>query len=375
MSAKIRSWLPNKPSRALEHGLERLASLDDVTRIAVMPDAHLAEEVCVGAVTATRRTIIPAAVGGDIGCGMLACAFDVEAARIDRRAAARILSGLYDRIPPLVFPAGAAAPLTDPLASCALSAVSLERMKDREGRLELGTVGRGNHFIELQAAEDGRLWSLIHSGSRAMGPAIRAHHERSAEPQSERGLLVLDAESDAGRAYLADAEWAAHYATTSRERMMSAIADVLSDCLGALPLPGTRIDVDHNHVRREVHAGESLWVHRKGAMGLSEGDLGVVPGSMGTASYHVEGRGNEEALCSSAHGAGRALARGDARRAISTTRLIEEAEGVFFDRRLASRLREEAPSAYKDVDMVMRAQRELVRILRRLRPVLVFKAV
>jgi tRNA-splicing ligase RtcB len=373
MSARVRSWLPGKPGRQLERALERLSVQDDVIEIAVMPDAHLAEDVCVGTVTATTHTLIPAAVGGDIGCGMLACGFDVDAASIDRTLAARILGALPGRVPPLVFPPGSVPSLPPELASRTLASAALERLKDRDGRLELGTVGRGNHFVELQAADDGALWLLVHSGSRAMGPAIRAHHERAAARGSNE-LVVLDAESEAGRAYLSDATWANDYARESRERIAAQVAALVSELLGASELPGSRISVDHNHVRIEEHGGRRLWVHRKGAMGLDAGQLGVVPGSMGTATFHVEGRGTEAALRSSAHGAGRALSRGEARRAISTTRLLEEARGVFFDHRLARELREEAPGAYKDVHAVLRAQRDLVRIVRRLRPVLVFKA-
>jgi tRNA-splicing ligase RtcB len=374
MSACVRTWLPGKPGRQLERALERLSILEDVVEIAVMPDAHLAEDVCVGTVTATTHTLIPAAVGGDIGCGMLACGFDVEAARIDRTLAARILGALPERVPPLVFPPGSLPSLPAELASRSLASAALERLKDRDGRLELGTVGRGNHFVELQAADDGALWLLVHSGSRVMGPAIRAHHERTTRARGPNDLAVLAAESEAGLAYLADASWASDYARESRDRIAAQVAALVSELLGASELPGSRISVDHNHVRLEEHGGRRLWVHRKGAMGLDAGQLGVVPGSMGTATFHVEGRGSEAALRSSAHGAGRALSRGEARRAISTTRLLEEARGVFFDHRLARELREEAPSAYKDVHAVLRAQRDLVRVVRRLRPVLVFKA-
>jgi tRNA-splicing ligase RtcB len=218
---------------------------------------------------------------------------------------------------------------------------------------------------------EGALWLLVHSGSRAMGPAIRAHHERGATS----GLVRLDADSDAGRAYLDDASWAGSYARLSRARIAARASEVLSDVLGANRRAESTIEVDHNHVRREVHDGHELWVHRKGAMGLGLDQLGVVPGSMGTLSFHVEGRGCASAFGSSAHGAGRALARGEARKRITTRTLLDETRGVFFDHALAPRLREEAPSAYKDVRAVMRAQRELVRIVRTLRPVLVYKAV
>jgi tRNA-splicing ligase RtcB len=155
--------------------------------------------------------------------------------------------------------------------------------------------------------------------------------------------------------------------------MMTRVIEVLAELLRTTPDPTSLIECDHNHVRREVHASNALWVHRKGAMPAEAGAMGVIPGSMGSASYHVEGRGMESALCSSAHGAGRVMSRSEARRRISVRALEEEMRGVHYDRRIAHRLPEESPSAYKDISKVMRAQRDLVRIVRRLRPLLVYK--
>ena len=239
--------------------------------------------------------------------------------------------------------------------------------------MEFGTLGRGNHFLEVQRDEEEALWLLVHSGSRVMGPAIRHHFEARAE-RDPSGLAFLEAESELGRAYLDAVAWAARYARASRARMVDAAVALFGELFGIEADPGSRVEVDHNHVRRESHGGRELWVHRKGAMGLSAGERGVVPGSMGSESFHVEGRGHPEALDSSAHGAGRAFSRTEARKRIGQRQLLREAEGVWFDHRIADRLREEAPSAYKDIGAVMRAQRDLVRIVRRLRPVLVYKA-
>ncbi|HRI69268.1 MAG TPA: RtcB family protein, partial [Polyangium sp.] len=221
--------------------------------------------------------------------------------------------------------------------------------------------------------DENRLWLLVHSGSRCMGPAIRHHYEARAA-RDVSGLAWLDAHSDLGQAYLADIAWASRYARESRAKMIEAAISVFVEHFGVDADPSTRMEIDHNHVRRENHDQEWLWVHRKGAMGLREGEPGVVPGSMGSASYHVEGRGFGLAMCSSAHGAGREMSRTEARKRIAKRQLLREAQGVWFDQRLADRLREEAPSAYKDIGAVMRAQHDLVRIVRRLRPVLVYKA-
>jgi tRNA-splicing ligase RtcB len=372
---EIRSWAEGPLPRDVELALERLARSDDVRRIAVMPDVHLSADVCIGTVVATTRTLYPAAVGGDIGCGVAAIAFDGDASRLDdERAAAAMLAGLYRAIPLVRHSRKRAPGLPPELASRELGARTLESLKQDEGALQLGTLGRGNHFVELQADETDRLWLMLHSGSRAMGQAIRDLHLRRCVP-GRSGLALLDAESAEGEEYLRDMEWAVEYAEASRRRMASAACEVVRGALGLEPDAASFVSCNHNHVRRETHDGERLWVHRKGAIAAGAGEPGLIPGSMGTASYHVEGRGLSAALASSAHGAGRRLSRTDARRSLSAKDVTRELRGVWFDHRIAGGLREEAPSAYKDIGSVMRAQGELVRIVRRLRPVLSFKGV
>jgi tRNA-splicing ligase RtcB len=369
----VRRWVDGPLPRDVEAALERLSRSEDVLRVAVMPDVHLAADVCVGTVMATRRRLYPNAVGADIGCGVLALAFDAEAAAVaDERSAAAVLAGLYRAIPMARHGRRRAPDLPAGLAERPLSAPSLEALKAREGALQLGTLGRGNHFLELQADDEDRLWLMLHSGSRGLGPAVRDHHLAAAEV-GRSGLRSLDAESPEGRAYLADMQWAIDYADASRRAMLAAACQVIERALGVRPDDSTLVSCNHNHARRETHDGEVLWVHRKGAMPAGEGEPGLLPGSMGTRSYHVLGRGCPEALASSAHGAGRRLSRTDARRALSARDVARELRGLFYDHRLAAGLREEAPSAYKDVDRVLRAQHELVRVVRRLRPLLSFK--
>ena len=373
--ADIRSWADGPLPRDVELALERLARSDDVQRIAVMPDVHLSADVCVGTVVATSRTLYPAAVGGDVGCGVAAIAFDGEASVLDdERAAAAVLAGFHRAIPLVRHSRKRAKGLPPELDAESLSARTLESLKQGEGALQLGTLGRGNHFVELQADETNRLWLMLHSGSRAMGQAIRDLHLRTCIP-GRSGLARLDAESTEGRDYLGDMAWAVDYAEESRRRMVVAACDVVAGALGIEADPSSLVTCNHNHVRRETHDGESLWVHRKGAIAAGAGEPGLIPGSMGTTSYHVEGRGVAAALGSSAHGAGRRLSRTDARRTLSAKDVTHELRGVWFDHRIAGGLREEAPSAYKDIGSVMRAQNELVRIVRRLRPVLSFKGV
>jgi tRNA-splicing ligase RtcB len=255
-----------------------------------------------------------------------------------------------------------------------LSDDRLEKLRRREGALEFATLGSGNHFLELQADEEGRLWLMVHSGSRALGPAIRDHHLARAEANGD-GLRAVDAESDAGAAYLGDAAWARRFAAASRRAIAREAGAVLESVLGAALLWESAIATDHNHVAREEVGGEALWIHRKGAMPAHRGEPGVLPGSMGTRSFHVEGRGCAAALCSSAHGAGRLLSRGAARGQLTVRELGRQMEGIWFDHRLAAVLLDEAPSAYKDIRAVLRGQKDLVKVTRTLRPMLAYKGV
>jgi tRNA-splicing ligase RtcB len=255
-----------------------------------------------------------------------------------------------------------------------LSHASLEAMRRKEGEIEFATLGSGNHFLELQADEEDRLWLMVHSGSRALGQAIRDHHLARAMPVEGR-LRALDAGSDAGKEYLHDALWARQFAAASRMAMAEEAGRVLSQTLKCGLNWETMIATDHNHVALERHGGRELWVHRKGAMSAQQGETGVLPGSMGTLSFHVEGRGCEEALCSSAHGAGRALSRVAARGKFTDRDLQRQMQGVWYDYRLTGKLRDEAPAAYKDIRSVLKAQRELVKVIRTLRPVLNYKGI
>jgi tRNA-splicing ligase RtcB len=371
-AAVLHQWTAAPPPHDVKAALERLRHADDVAHIAVMPDVHLAEEVCVGCVVATRTTLIPAAVGGDIGCGMAAIGLDADAEIIksDPHAAAAVLTGLASAVPAVSFPERR--PLPDDLADRPLSDPTLEAHKRRIAGMQLGTLGRGNHFLELQADDEDRLWLMVHSGSRGLGQAIRDHHDARAE-RLGGGLRGLLADSPEGAAYLADMQWALDYAARNRELLRERAAEVLWTCLKVQVIATTAFACHHNFVRHETHAGAPLWVHRKGAISAQEGESGVIPGSMGAPSYHVRGRGCAAALCSSSHGAGRQMSRMEARKKISREALLAQMHGVWFDHRAAEALRDEAPGAYKDIGAVMRAQRPLTRVVRTLRPLLCFK--
>jgi tRNA-splicing ligase RtcB len=371
--APMHTWLIEPLEPKVAESINRLRRAPDVRRMAIMPDVHLANDVCIGLVIATSRLIYPQAVGGDIGCGILAVGFDVLADRLnDPTIAGGILARLGESIPATRRHRRHQLPLPAQLIAKDLSLPPLAQIRDDEGRLQFGTLGSGNHFIELQSDEQQRLWLMIHSGSRVMGQVIREHHLAQAEPVGS-GLRALDATTDAGAAYLNDVEWARRYAAANRRAMAESVAEVLADAIDVRAEWTTLVDIEHNHVARETHEDEPLWVHRKGAMPAGAGVAGLLPGSMATLSFHVEGRGEPKSLNSSAHGAGRLLSREAARRAITEREVYRQMKGIWFDYRMARLLREESPAAYKDVRWVLRAEHELVKVTRALRPVLNYK--
>lgn len=369
----LHHWLTEPLPPDVCAALQRARRADDVQYMAVMPDVHLASDVCNGCVMATCELIYPDAVGGDIGCGMAGAAFDCEATLLsDERRAARVLKGLYETVPLNRHRRRTGPGLPAELHSAELGCPQLNALKHREAGIQFGTLGGGNHFLEFQRDEKGQLWLMVHTGSRGMGQAIRAAH-LDAAPATAGGLRRLACSDAAGQAYLSDADWAVRYACRSREAILLAVDELMRGLFGVRVIMSSIVNVDHNHVRREEHHGRELWVHRKGAMFAGLDAPGVIPGSMGSASYHVLGRGCPDSLLSSSHGAGRAMSREQARRRIRPRDAERAMADVWFDRRRLGRLIEESPGAYKDIHKVMRAQRDLTRVVRTLYPVLCYK--
>lgn len=369
----LTTWLTEPLSRDVERSVDRLRRSEDVQHVALMPDVHLSRDVCIGAVVATNDLVYPSAVGGDIGCGMAALAFDAEAALIDNeRAAASVLKGFYEYVPANKH--RQTRELPDELRKLQLSDTRLLQLADRDGRVQLGTLGRGNHFLELQSDQDGRLWVMIHSGSRAMGQAVLNRYLNSANC-GRVGLKWLDVNDGQGQAYLADVHWARSYAAHNRLAMLNAVTELFQSLFSATADWDSLIHCDHNHVQREEHHGELRWIHRKGAQSATADELGVIPGSMGAVSFHTAGRGCQESLKSCSHGAGRKLSRTEARQKISGKEFSRQVHGLSFDHRRSAKLRDEAPSAYKDIRQVMKAQRALTRLVRELTPILTYKGV
>ncbi|WP_257455482.1 RtcB family protein [Archangium lipolyticum] len=370
----ILAWAREVPPGAVKQ-LQHIASQPYVVEhVAAMPDVHVAQGVAVGTVFATERTVVPGALGGDLGCGVSAHRFDFPAASLGRAELERLLGALARRVP--VGDAvhrGAGLPLPPGLQAASLSTHRLQREWERLAPRHLGTLGGGNHFLELDRDAGGDLWLLIHSGSRGVGGAIAAHHLRVAAARGEGSLPGLRTDTPEGAACLADIELACRFARANRDTLAARAVEVLVEALGCEPDPGASVDVHHNHVAEERHLGRALLVHRKGAVGLEAGQRGLIPGSMGTASYVVEGRGEPRAFGSCSHGAGRVLTRGEARARIRPAALEHALRRVVFDRHRVDALVEEAPEAYRDIAEVLEDEADLVTPVLRLTPIAVLK--
>lgn len=366
----VRLWA-RSISTGTARQLQRLASRPYVVEfVAAMADAHLSEGVSVGTVFATEGSVVPAALGCDLGCGMSASSVG-DATTLDRRTLERVIDALDRAIPTGdALHRGRGAGVPDALLAPALSTNALERTRDALAPRHLGTLGGGNHFLELDRDADGRLWLLVHSGSRGLGAAIAAHHGRVLGADAA-SLPAMDVATPEGAAYLNDVGWASSFARANREALRARALEVLGQFV---PLDvGEATDVHHNFVQRERWFGRDLLVHRKGAIAARASARALIPGSMGTASYLVRGLGNPDAFGSCSHGAGRVLSRKEARAVIRPAAFERSMHRIVMPRRARDRLIEEAPAAYRDIGEVLDAQRDLVVRERRLEPMAVLK--
>jgi len=355
--------------------LLRLASQPYVVEfVAAMADAHVAEGVAVGSVFATEHTVVPGALGGDLGCGMSAIQIAADAGGLGRRELDDLVRMLGRAIPTGdATHRGGGVEVPDALLEPSLSTRALEHTREALTRRHLGTLGGGNHFLELDRDADGGLWLLVHSGSRGLGAAVAAHHARVAGTGAGEALDGLDATTEQGAAYLNDLAWALAFARTNREALAARALEVIADAVGIAVDASTTVDIHHNFVARETWFGRELLVHRKGAVAVRAEALALIPGSMGTASYVVEGLGNEEAFGSCSHGAGRVMSRKEARAAIAPKALAQAMRRIAYPETLARHLVEEAPAAYRDITEVLEDQQDLVRRRVRLEPIAVLK--
>ena len=362
--------------------------------VAIMPDVHLGKGATVGAVIPTRGAIIPAAVGVDIGCGMVAVRTTLKAADLPDSLAA--IRAQIERDVPVGFhshkatlqPRGhdAAGSLQRRIDSLVRRYDTL-RIMDRVGKFDhervwrqLGTLGGGNHFIELCLDEDDAVWVMLHSGSRNVGNTIgevalataRRAAEREQRHLPDRDLAWLAEGTKEFDEYVAGLTWAQDYAALNRDLMVDLIVRALQTFFpGEVVVRESAVNCHHNYASLEEHFGNTVWVTRKGAVSARSGQLGIIPGSMGTKSFIVCGRGNPAAYHSCSHGAGRRMSRSEARRQFTRADLAEQTAGV--ECRKDAGVIDELPAAYKDVDAVLSAQRDLVDVVHTLKQVLCVK--
>ncbi|HUB91336.1 MAG TPA: RtcB family protein [Dyella sp.] len=388
----IKGWVRGVPLEEQAHRqLQNIATLPFVGPwVAVMPDVHLGKGATVGSVVPTRGAIIPAAVGVDIGCGMAAVRTTLQAKDLPDNLAQLRSSiergvpvgngrgGDHHRMPASVETRLAASGLYE-----RLQAIKAKHRRIRTDKLDrqLGTLGGGNHFIEICLDQTDAVWVMLHSGSRGTGNLIGTYFiERAREELAHRVLGFHLPDKDLAffmegeplfEDYVEAVSWAQDYARHNREAMLARVLDEMRHRLPTFQLDRLAVNCHHNYVQRETHGGESLLVTRKGAVSAREGELGIIPGSMGTRSYIVRGKGNPDSFHSCSHGAGRVMSRTAARQNITLSQ--HRAATAHVECRKDAGVIDESPAAYKSIDAVMAAQTDLVEVLHTLRQVLCVK--
>jgi tRNA-splicing ligase RtcB len=391
----VKSWCQEIETGALEQAENLSKHPATYKHVALMPDCHVGYGMPIGGVIACENAVIPNAVGVDIGCGMVAVETNCPAERLsdmkDRRA---ILDSVKEMVPAGEGHAHKTEQDWDGFE------MYLDGRPERGGcdwpakldRKNLGTLGGGNHFIELQSSEDGILWLMIHSGSRNLGHKIATYYHKKAQKLNDewhsklpsKDLAFLPADSSLGKDYICDMNFALDYALENRRRMMSCFKEAVADFLKDVEFI-REVNIHHNYAALENHFGKNVWIHRKGATSAKEGELGIIPGSMGASSYIVKGLGNPESFMSCSHGAGRKMGRGEASRRLSMEDCDKAMEGIVFDRwsKFSGKWKKkkdknlfdlsEAPLAYKDIEDVIESELDLIEPLVKLQPLGVVK--
>ncbi len=383
----IRIWLPaaDIEPAAMEQ-LEQAARHPEVaTAIAVMPDCHVGFGVTIGCVFPTRDAVVPNAVGVDIGCGI--CAIDTGIA-LDREQMGRHFwrqwVGDVNRNVPAGFSVHKQPQDLGPLDR-KLRATTLQPLMRQKAAVQLGTLGGGNHFLEAQVDERGIVWLMVHSGSRNLGLRIAKHYNdlaieitRQRQLAVSKDLASLPVDDRTGQDYIADMAWATDFALASRRQMAAMLLASFHRGLEQAKLGhlvtdggGEVINIHHNFAQLEEHGGERVMVHRKGATSADAGQLGIIPGSMGSNSYIVRGRGSEASFRSCSHGAGRVMSRSAARKTITERAFSASLEGTWS--KASMNYVDEAPPAYKDVEEVIARQADLVDVVHTLTPIVTVK--
>lgn len=384
---------PHKPKNVVSFASEleestleqaqQLAKLPFIyPHVALMPDAHTGLGSSVGTVFGTIDAVIPAAVGVDIGCGMIAVRTQFTATDLVGKDLTQLRDAIEAAIPlspgnynkDWILP-GSADTRCRELAKLA-EETDVDLSHSPKWRQQLGSLGGGNHFIELCLDETDTVWMFLHSGSRGVGNKIAQKHIAIAKklmakwwiPIENNDLAYLVQGTPEFGSYIKDLHWAQRFAFLNREEMMDRFSTCLSEFMGTDVEEVERINCHHNYTQREEHASHTVWLTRKGAVNADEGRLALIPGSMGTASYVVEGKGNIQSLHSAPHGAGRRYSRTEARRRFTVEDLASRMTGIVY--RPGEAWIDEIPDAYKDIDQVMADSRDLVEIKHKLRQVM-----
>jgi len=378
----IKLWLDDIEAGAFEQA-RNLANLPFLFKhVAVMPDAHQGYGMPIGGVMAAEEVVIPNAVGVDIGCGM--CAVKTSLAMLSTDKIKAVLSGIRKTVPlgfqhhkkkqdPSLMPTTEGRPLSD---------FPIIAEEYNNALTQLGTLGGGNHFIEIQKGNDGHIWLMIHSGSRNLGFKVANHYNRLAIDLNRRWgskipekwqLAFLPVDNAVGQKYLREMHYCVDFAYANRKLMMQRVKDALMAVV-----PGVTFDqiinIAHNYAALETHFHKNVMVHRKGATSAREGEIGIIPGSQGSPSYIVKGRGNTDSFQSCAHGAGRKMGRKQAQRQLNLAQEQQrlEDQGIIHAIRHVRDL-DEAAGAYKNIDEVIENQIDLVEVIVELRPLAVIK--
>ena len=399
----IKMWLDEIEEEALSQA-KNLANLPFAfSHIAIMPDSHVGFGMPIGAVLATKGVIIPSSVGSDIGCGM--CAVKTSLTDIDTETLKKIMGEIRKQIPlgmnhhkekqdeNLM-------PVFDKLGKDYMNDTTVSPKNWQENYLKdlgmpivareynsalksLGTLGGGNHFIEIQKGSDGHIWIMIHSGSRNLGKQVADHYNKVAVDLNEKwhssvpkewGLAFLPIDSEEGNEYIREMQYCVEFALANRKLMMERIMQIVANTeknycdIKFEPI----INIAHNYAKMENHFNHNVMVHRKGATLASSETIGIIPGSQGTKSYIVKGLGNGESFRSCSHGAGRKMGRKDACRRLSLEEEMKKMEGIVHGMRNQNDL-DEAPGSYKDIKTVMENQSDLVEVMVELTPLAVVK--
>lgn len=392
----IISWCDNLESGALEQAIDLANHPVVVGHVALMPDCHQGYGMPIGGVIACKNAVIPNAVGCDIGCGMAAVQTDIIAEIINKEEWRDIINRIKDRIP-----MGNGHAHKEPQiwmemdnftssmrGTCKPNGWFSSKMWNT-AKCNLGTLGGGNHFIEIQKGSDGYVWLMLHSGSRNLGYQMARYYNDVAKKLNDKwysaipcnDLAFLPTDSQEGQDYIYDMNFALAYAQENRNRMMQVVKECVSEVLPCEFLK--EINIHHNYAAIENHLGRNLWIHRKGATSAREGQFGIIPGAMGSFSYIVEGKGVASSFQSCSHGAGRTMSRTKASATLKREECDEAMNGIVWDgfkKRKGRKKQEdpkydlsEAPGAYKNIDEVMAAQDDLVKIHTKLTTLAVLK--